>query len=258
MKIKESVLNKVLVWGFILITFGMIISMLVGIHKKNLEIERLEEKNNQMLVKKEEIIEIKDNQINRVKYTLNREIDNLENQLALKENRVSINNDVEKLIVDVADYNKTIYNIRNEMMFRNKELSLEKASYQSIIIYNESRRWNVDPFLIVAMGIVESELSHTREGVVRTSGAGARGILQITPIVERMYRIDSNVFEENVEGSVHFISDLLKQYNGDLTAALGHYNGGSRPYYKIKTISETRNYVNEVERCYKILLKNYN
>jgi hypothetical protein len=246
MKIEESKINSILIWGFILITFGMLGSAIVGIHNKNLEIERLQKEKESIIVDKEILSN-----------NLNKRIEGLENQLAVRNDSLVVSRSTVKLIVDTVDYNKTLYNIRNEKMFRNKELSLEKASYQSLVIYNESRKWNVDPFLIVAMGIVESELSHTREGVVRTSGAGAKGILQITPIVERMYKIDSNIFEENVEGSARFISDLMKQYKGDLTAALGHYNGGPRPYYKIKTISETRNYVSEVKRCYRRLLSTY-
>lgn len=155
------------------------------------------------------------------------------------------------------DVNRDMYYIRNEFLYWNKNMTVEEAAYKAIVIYTEAKKADNDPFLIAAQAVVESDMrQHRVNGDLVTSHAGAMGIMQLTPLVARMYDVDPAIMEENVEGGSQFIADLQAQY-GKLDGALGHYNGGSRPYYKIKNYKETGDYVKKVTAIYESMVEKY-
>lgn len=135
------------------------------------------------------------------------------------------------------------------------------------VIRQQSREKDVDAALIAAVIYSESKFSD------RTSSAGARGLMQITPQtaneVER--RSGGTSFELgdlsdpeiNIRYGTFLLHELLERYDGDTVAALAAYNagpanvdewGGSDLTVEGIPFPETRAYVEEVldkQRAYR-------
>ncbi|HEX3324434.1 MAG TPA: lytic transglycosylase domain-containing protein [Solirubrobacterales bacterium] len=135
------------------------------------------------------------------------------------------------------------------------------------VIRQQSREKRVDAALIAAVIYSESKFSD------RTSSAGARGLMQITPEtakdVERhsggtTFNIgDLSDPEINIRYGTYRLRELLDRYGGDVVAALAAYNagptnvdrwGGSELTVGAIPFPETRAYVEEVldkQRAYR-------
>lgn len=162
------------------------------------------------------------------------------------------------MLVTSREVNKEMYYIRNELLYRNGNVKRLDAAYMSLWIYTYSNKFGVDPYLSLAVIIQESDCRHTdKNGNIIMSKANAVGIMQITPVVERIYGGDRYKLEDNLRQGIEFIADLSYSYKNDLIRVLAHYNGGSNPDRKIKEYKETRNYVKEVPVIYKKLLVKY-
>lgn len=59
------------------------------------------------------------------------------------------------------------------------------------------------------------------------SPAGARGSVQFMPQTAKQYGVDPNNDDSAIPGSGKMLADLSKKYNGNMRAALAHYNGGA-------------------------------
>ncbi len=156
-----------------------------------------------------------------------------------------------------------------------RELSLNDARVIRVIfpwpnrtmIEREARKFDIDPYLLAGLIRQESSFQATA-----TSRAGARGFMQLMPAtargVARRLRVPWNetmfgVADANVHiGAAHF-AGLLRQFDGNIVAALAAYNaGGSRarrwlrypgasdPAFFVEGIPfvETRGYVRTVVR----------
>lgn len=163
-----------------------------------------------------------------------------------------IRQDVKELSLVMADTIKTVYYVRNEMLYHNTNIIYEKASYRAAYIYLVARKFNINPWLVTAVIIAESNFYQTAK-----SEAGAIGVMQLMPRTARIYNVNPNQFEENLAGGVRFIRDLMNQYKGDAKLVLAHYNGGSRPYYALKHYEETQNYVKKVLNLYNAMNEKY-
>jgi soluble lytic murein transglycosylase len=127
------------------------------------------------------------------------------------------------------------------------------------VIRQQSREKNVDASLIAAVIYAESKFSD------RTSSAGARGLMQITPEaaneIERhsggtTFKLqDLGDPEINIRYGTYLLRELLDRYDGDVVAALAAYNagpgnvdkwGGSDLTVEAIPFPETRAYVEEV------------
>ncbi|MEX0971717.1 MAG: lytic transglycosylase domain-containing protein [Solirubrobacterales bacterium] len=127
------------------------------------------------------------------------------------------------------------------------------------IIRSQAREKNVDAALIAAVIYAESKF------VDRTSSAGARGLMQITPQaasdIERHSGATSFELgdladpEINIRYGTFLLRDLLDRYDGDRVAALAAYNagptnaerwGGSELTIEGIRFPETRAYVEDV------------
>jgi soluble lytic murein transglycosylase len=135
------------------------------------------------------------------------------------------------------------------------------------VIRQQAREKNVDAALIAAVIYSESKFSD------RTSSAGARGLMQITPEaaneIERhsggtTFKLkDLSDPEINIRYGTYLLRELLDRYDGDVVAALAAYNAGPGNVDKwggndlsIEGIPfpETRAYVEEVldkQRAYR-------
>ena len=135
------------------------------------------------------------------------------------------------------------------------------------VIRQQAREKNVDAALIAAVIYSESKFSD------RTSSAGARGLMQITPEaaneIERhsggtTFKLkDLSDPEINIRYGTYLLRELLDRYDGDVVAALAAYNagpgnvdkwGGSELSVEAIPFPETRAYVEEVldkQRAYR-------
>jgi soluble lytic murein transglycosylase len=135
------------------------------------------------------------------------------------------------------------------------------------VIRQQSRDKDVDAALIAAVIYSESKFSD------RTSTAGARGLMQITPAaaneIERLsggttFKLgDLGDPEINIRYGTYLLRELLDRYDGDVVAALAAYNagpgnvdewGGSELSVEGIPFPETRAYVEEVldkQRAYR-------
>ena len=127
------------------------------------------------------------------------------------------------------------------------------------VIRQQSREKDVDAALIAAVIYSESKFSD------RTSNAGARGLMQITPAaaneIERhsggtTFKLeDLGDPEINIRYGTFLLDELIERYDGDVAAALAAYNagpgnadewGGSALRVEEIPFPETRAYVEEV------------
>jgi soluble lytic murein transglycosylase len=135
------------------------------------------------------------------------------------------------------------------------------------VIRQQSREKGVDAALIAAVIYSESKFSD------RTSSAGARGLMQITPETAQEVKRHSGgtAFtlgdlsdpEINIRYGTYVLRELLDRYGGDVVAALAAYNagpanvdkwGGSELTVEGIKFPETRAYVEEVldkQRAYR-------
>jgi peptidoglycan lytic transglycosylase len=135
------------------------------------------------------------------------------------------------------------------------------------VIRQQSREKGVDAALIAAVIYSESKFDD------RTSSAGARGLMQITPEaakdIERhsggtTFQLgDLSDPEINIRYGTYLLRELLDRYDGDMIAALAAYNagpanvdrwGGSDLTIAGIPFPETRAYVEEVldkQRAYR-------
>lgn len=113
------------------------------------------------------------------------------------------------------------------------------------IIRTVSRAANVDPALVAA--VIEVESGFNRRAV---SPAGAQGLMQLMPATAMRFGA-SNVYDpvQNVAAGTLYLSQMLRQFSGNLSYALAAYNAGEanvRTYGGIPPFAETQAYVPRV------------
>ena len=127
----------------------------------------------------------------------------------------------------------------------------------SILLFSE--RMDVDPRLIIALVIAESDFDpHS------TSRKGAMGLAQIMPDEAHDLGL-SNPYDpvQNIAGAVYLLKGRLNKYSGGgplsmqhIILALASYNAGMgavKKYGGVPPFRETRNYVKKIEKIYRRL-----
>ncbi len=117
------------------------------------------------------------------------------------------------------------------------------------IITDTCSRHGVDAELVKAVIQVESNYNHNA-----VSRKGAMGLMQLMPGTANRYGV-KKAFDpqENVEGGVRYLKDLLELFGSDLKLALAAYNAGEgavQRYNGIPNYVETQNYVRKVLALY--------
>lgn len=117
------------------------------------------------------------------------------------------------------------------------------------IVTAQAKANHIDPQLVRAVIRVESGGDPSA-----VSTAGAMGLMQLMPGTARAYGV-LNPWdpEQNVAAGARHLSDLLREYNGDISLALAAYNAGSGAVARYKGIppyAETGAYVNSVLTLY--------
>jgi len=130
--------------------------------------------------------------------------------------------------------------------------SKARAYQRTIEVY--SRAYGVEEELIHA--IVKQESCFNEKAYSR---AGAIGLMQLMPGTADMMKI-SNPWnpEQNIQGGVKYISEMLSMFKGKKRFAIAAYNAGPgkvRRYRGIPPYRETRNYVKKVMAEYYRLKK---
>lgn len=82
------------------------------------------------------------------------------------------------------------------------------------------------------------------------STSGAQGVMQLMPETAKALGVtDAFNPEQNIMGGAKYLSQKLKEYNGDVSLALAAYNAGSgsvNKYGGIPPFTETQNYVTKI------------
>lgn len=112
----------------------------------------------------------------------------------------------------------------------------------SALVSGAAHEYGVKPDLVYAVIAAES---HGDPAAI--SRAGAMGLMQLMPGTSAEYGA-GNAFDPhaNVQAGVHYLSDLLQRYHGNVSYALAAYNAGPGTVdadHGVPAIPETRSYV---------------
>jgi soluble lytic murein transglycosylase-like protein len=147
---------------------------------------------------------------------------------------------------------KVFYNIPIPSPYSNSSYAVsysKRVEEYWPIITNACSRHGVDAELVKAVIQVESNYNHRA-----VSPKGAMGLMQLMPGTANRYGV-KKAFDpqENVEGGVHYLKDLLELFGSDMKLALAAYNAGEGAVQRnngIPNYVETQNYVRKVLALY--------
>ena len=123
-------------------------------------------------------------------------------------------------------------------------------------ILKASARYGVDPYLVKA--VIKAESNFDTNAV---SPKIAQGMMQLIPATASDYGVVEPFNpEENIEGGVAYLKDLMDYFEGDLKLTLAAYNSGKGTVIKhgfsIPPYPETTDYIARVLGYYKFLKAN--
>lgn len=117
------------------------------------------------------------------------------------------------------------------------------------IIQQASQKYNVDADLVKA--VIQNESNYDPNAV---SSAGALGLMQLMPATAANLGVQDPMNpQENIEGGVKLLRELLNQFGGNLTNVVAAYNAGAgavQQYGGVPPYQETQTYVNRVLSTY--------
>ncbi|MDI6845915.1 MAG: lytic transglycosylase domain-containing protein [Candidatus Saccharicenans sp.] len=120
-----------------------------------------------------------------------------------------------------------------------------KAKYDPII-QRLSAKYGVPADLVHA--VIKAESNYDQFAV---SPKGAIGLMQLMPETAMKYGVKNLLDpEDNIEGGIKYLKDLIKQYQGDRNLVLAAYNAGQKAVEKhngVPPYPETKNYLKRVE-----------
>ena len=144
----------------------------------------------------------------------------------------------------------------------NRRLTEKQAADITYAILRFSQQWDMDPRLIVATIIAESDF-HIQE----RSHSGAIGLIQLMPDEIQRLKL-TNPYDpiQNVMGGIFLLKERLNKYSGSgnfkdasmqhIVLALASYNAGEgavKKYNGVPPYRETQGYVKRIEALYREL-----
>lgn len=135
-----------------------------------------------------------------------------------------------------------------------RSVSWEKVPLNRVAFRDEIRaaaEYNaVEESLIRA--IIHAESAYQPDA---RSPKGAQGLMQLMPATAQALRV-SDPFDPalNIRGGTRYLSDLLLEFDGDITRAAAAYNAGPQAVHQyggVPPYAETREYVRRVEILYR-------
>lgn len=117
------------------------------------------------------------------------------------------------------------------------------------LIKEAAARYQVDPRLVAA--VAQTESGGNQEAV---SPAGAIGVMQLMPETAAGLGVNPYDKQQNIEGGVKYLRQMMDTFGGDVQKAVAAYNAGPqavRDYNGIPPYRETQNYVNKVLDIYR-------
>ncbi len=123
--------------------------------------------------------------------------------------------------------------------------SLERLNKYDDLINKAAQKYGVEKNLIKSVILTESA---GKEDAV--SSAKAKGLMQLMDQTAKDLGVQ-NIWDpgENIMGGTKYLSEMLRQYNGDINLALAGYNAGPGNVDKFKGVppfEETKNYITRV------------
>lgn len=123
-------------------------------------------------------------------------------------------------------------------------IKLDFASYADEV-KRYAKKYNVDAALVRA--VIHAESAFNQKAISRT---GAQGLMQLMPDTAKELGVDKpfNV-EQNIEGGVKYLAELLSLFKGNTRLATAAYNAGPnavKKYNDVPPYSETKVYVERV------------
>ena len=117
------------------------------------------------------------------------------------------------------------------------------------IVNTVAKKYYLPPELIHS--IIRAESNYDPFAI---SPKGAMGLMQLMPETAKIYKV-KNVFDpqDNIEGGVKYLNDLIKLFNSDTDLVLAAYNAGQeavKKYGGIPPYPETKSYIKNVMRTY--------
>lgn len=94
------------------------------------------------------------------------------------------------------------------------------SSIPSLIIA-AAQAQGVDPSLALEVANVESGFNQNA-----VSSAGAIGVMQLMPETAADLGVDPTNLQENIQGGVTYLAQLISEFGGDVSSALAAYNWG--------------------------------
>lgn len=107
-----------------------------------------------------------------------------------------------------------------------------------------AKKYNVPPELVLALANQESGFNQGAK-----SKAGAIGVMQLMPATAKELGVDPNNIDQNIDGGVRYLAQMLELNNGNIPLALASYNAGYgavRKHNGIPPYAETQNYVKNI------------
>ena len=129
----------------------------------------------------------------------------------------------------------------------NPHLAVKQSLIYAQALLSSSRRWRLDPSLVMALVAVESSWnSHA------VSCSGAQGLGQLKPETARGLGVDPKQVHGNLNGTTRYLRQLMRVFHSSrdpVRFALAGYNAGPetvRVYGGVPPIYETQRYVVKV------------
>jgi soluble lytic murein transglycosylase-like protein len=136
-----------------------------------------------------------------------------------------------------------------------------KATIQSQITA-AANQYGVPPALALAVAQQESGFQqyNSSGGILQSTiivkgqpQPGALGVMQLMPATAASLGVDPTDQQQNIDGGVKLLSQLLTQFNGNVPNALAAYNAGPGAVINaggVPNIPETQNYVSSIMANY--------